>query len=126
LTFGAGHPVAWRHHGIVFVDTFVDAALHAATIGSVGSGHVGGRAKSGHNGGPLISRTGLRRVCLAAVADFRRLDAPNSAKGWRAHATATGNLAAMLGPHHRRAGNPFRRRSQCCPCHAVDRSAAGV
>ncbi len=31
LTFGKGDPVKWRELGIIFVDTFVDAAVHAAT-----------------------------------------------------------------------------------------------
>lgn len=31
-TYGAGDPTVWRRLGIVFVDTFVDAALHAATV----------------------------------------------------------------------------------------------
>ena len=30
-TFGDGNPVSWHRHNIVFVDNFVDAAVHAAT-----------------------------------------------------------------------------------------------
>jgi hypothetical protein len=33
-TYGHGNPDIWRSLGIVFVDTYIDAAVHAATVGS--------------------------------------------------------------------------------------------
>lgn len=30
-TFGNGDPISWRKHHIIFIDTYIDAAIHAAT-----------------------------------------------------------------------------------------------
>jgi len=111
-TFGRGDPCSWRAHGIHFVDTFVDAAVHAATnaafsrdaaVGEVRPGstpcevahQLGGWSHRCAAAAPLSSCAveqdsalilpeGLRRVCSDAVTDFALLDDPKSPHGWAA------------------------------------------
>ena len=103
-TFGEGDPPSWRRHGIVLVDTFVDAAAHAATTPA----HLGNRDPGA--GRPLVclvSPAGLRRVCVDAVRDFCRLDGPAPA-GWEAPGGGGGGgLAEPAGPE--RGGRPVKK-----------------
>jgi len=110
-TFGKGDPVSWHDHHIVFVDTYIDAAIHASSTSyccrssmhsviinttdryvrvcgcqlhsAETSALCSPTSQSLSSHSSMIPIEGLRRVCMETIRDFIKLDDPTDPRGWR-------------------------------------------
>ena len=69
-TFGIGNPVTWRLHGIIFVDTFIDAAIHAATTARAMRYDTSPRARVGNTSRSSSSSYGASAKGAASLAQL--------------------------------------------------------
>eukprot|EP00968_Pinguiococcus_pyrenoidosus_P015434 scaffold1428_cov259-Pinguiococcus_pyrenoidosus.AAC.1 len=67
---GSETTAKWKRLGIVFFDTYIDAAIHAALKRDKVAGILGLQYAERS---PLIHLKGLRRVCVASIEDFGTL-----------------------------------------------------